>query len=42
VCTQLLPSYFVMESNLVLGLACKSSDTDSVIGYSVSSDIRDK
>lgn len=34
VCTQLLPSYFVMESNLVLGLACKSSDTDSVIGYS--------
>lgn len=42
VCTLQLPSYFVKESNSIHGLTCKSSDTDNVIGYSVSSDVRDK
>lgn len=42
VCTLQLPSYSARESNSINGLTCTSSDTDNVIGCSVSSHGRDK
>lgn len=36
------PLALLGKANLIHGLTCKSSDTDSAIGYSVSSNIKDK